>query len=353
MQLCTLFLPVLILYVATVVCGEPTPSFEVELSISSTADNRMKASVAFTNTLPEPQMVMVWGTPFDNIEAGRSFSVSLDGVALPYMGIRVRRNPAYADYIRFEARERLAVEVELSGVYDVSKAGEYVVQMEGYLQALVNEEARSEAASNGIFVTSNSFSIRLAASEQHAHLVREPAETMAHTFTGCTTAHQNAINTAWPRFNYYCSRMQTNLGNSQVRPTAKYTTWFGAHTATRYNKALSTVNNMMAKSQGSGFKWVCNDPYCTQDPSVLAFVYTGDDTRVYMCPAALSLPIDGPYSVTDTIVHEVSHFNTVGGTYDHAYDITPCKNLAINSPGKAVANADNYAFYSDDVTGYL
>ena len=48
-----------------------------------------------------------------------------------------------------------------------------------------------------------------------------------------------------------------------------------------------------------------------------------------------------------TVVHELTHFNTVGYTDDVTYGASSCERLAATSPGQAVRNADNYAYFCE------
>jgi len=48
------------------------------------------------------------------------------------------------------------------------------------------------------------------------------------------------------------------------------------------------------------------------------------------------------------VIHELSHFNAVAGTKDHAYGIENTKALAISSPGYAVLNADSYEYFAEN-----
>ena len=68
-------------------------------------------------------------------------------------------------------------------------------------------------------------------------------------------------------------------------------------------------------------------------------------TRPRSTSAASSSPAvkEGLASEAGTIVHECTH--TFARTQDHAYRSDPCKQLALNNPGKALANADSYKFF--------
>ena len=56
----------------------------------------------------------------------------------------------------------------------------------------------------------------------------------------------------------------------------------------------------------------------------------------------------GTDSKGGTIIHELSHFNVVAGTDDHAYGQTAAKRLAKRSPKKALDNADNHEYFAEN-----
>ncbi|QRV77984.1 peptidyl-Lys metalloendopeptidase [Ceratobasidium sp. AG-Ba] len=68
-------------------------------------------------------------------------------------------------------------------------------------------------------------------------------------------------------------------------------------------------------------------------------------TIVYLCPQFWEAPMVGVDSKAGTIVHENSHFYQNGGTEDHEYGQTGCKDLAKNDPDKAIRNADSHEYF--------
>jgi peptidyl-Lys metalloendopeptidase len=48
------------------------------------------------------------------------------------------------------------------------------------------------------------------------------------------------------------------------------------------------------------------------------------------------------------MIHEMSHFNVVAGTEDHAYGQTAAAQLAVSSPSKAVDNADSHEYFAEN-----
>lgn len=53
-------------------------------------------------------------------------------------------------------------------------------------------------------------------------------------------------------------------------------------------------------------------------------------------------------TMAGTLVHELSHFNAVAGTDDHIYTRGRSMQLAADTPGLAVRNADSYQYFVED-----
>jgi len=79
-------------------------------------------------------------------------------------------------------------------------------------------------------------------------------------------------------------------------------------------------------------------------------VFRDDPLRVvHLCESFWTAPptdctID---SRPGTLIHELSHFTAVAGTKDIRYGADPDRQLAINSPAGAVANADSHEFFAE------
>jgi hypothetical protein len=79
--------------------------------------------------------------------------------------------------------------------------------------------------------------------------------------------------------------------------------------------------------------------------STIAWVYTTDPK----CVIFLGNPFwdnktSEIYSREAALIHEVSHFKSIGNTFDHKYDIE-CEDLTKSKPELALYNADSYAFF--------
>ena len=56
----------------------------------------------------------------------------------------------------------------------------------------------------------------------------------------------------------------------------------------------------------------------------------------------------GTDSKGGTLVHEMSHFNAVAATDDHAYGQSAAKSLATSNPTRALDNADNHEYFAEN-----
>lgn len=62
---------------------------------------------------------------------------------------------------------------------------------------------------------------------------------------------------------------------------------------------------------------------------------------IYFCALFWNQPRNGQNSKAGTLIHEAAHW-AITGDAEYGFD-----QLAINSPNKAVVNADNYQFYAE------
>eukprot|EP00128_Syssomonas_multiformis_P011962 Colp12_sorted_trinity150504_noHs@260 len=131
--------------------------------------------------------------------------------------------------------------------------------------------------------------------------------------------------------------------------TGPYVTWFGTYDATRYSTVKSHFSKIASQLSSGTMKIACHDPQCPAN--TYAFVYPTDSSyTIHLCGAFWSAP-SGAYredSQPGTIIHETSHFNTMGGTRDYQYGSSGAKSLAKSNPSQAIMNADNHEYFSEN-----
>ena len=84
-------------------------------------------------------------------------------------------------------------------------------------------------------------------------------------------------------------------------------------------------------------------------PGLFAFVKPADPSRIFVDKAFVLAPLTGENSRPGTLTHEMSHFVLAGGTKDIAYGIANCKFLARKNPALALANADSFEFFVENL----
>jgi peptidyl-Lys metalloendopeptidase len=286
--------------------------------------------------------LLKWNSPFDTISGASSFTVQRNGEALPYLGALAKRTKSVAAYKELEPSQEVTVTIDLSNDFDFSEKGTYTVQLN-----MPSLEILFDGASTlNVEVVSNEISFFLKAHSSLAPVERSSNDTkLGITYQSCTSSQQTTVNNAWNAFITMVNAMNTYMSTNQQ--TATYTTFFGQ---TSYWSTVAGIISREKSAAGTGaVRFNCAPPSCGSD-DVFAYVYPTDTTKtVYLCGAFWRSKMTGYDSQPGVIVHELSHFNAIGGTKDYAYGVTAAKQLAISSPSKAVANADNYEYYGETV----
>ena len=323
-------------------------------------DDDVVMRVTITNTSSKPQYVLKWHTPFAGIE-DHIFEVKRDGVDVPYLGAHYKRPaPTAKDYYLLKPGASHTSKVEISALYDMSVTGDYTVK---YHAASVNlflpsVDSRPMSASAALAGGADIDSIESAPASMYIDgrlprgtVVGQPFELskvgsgtvspMGLSFSGCTSSQSSTITSAIAAAKTMANG-SVNYLNAGTQGT-RYKKWFGAYTASRYATAKSHFANIKSAFDT---KNVVVDCSCKQ--SYYAYVYPTQPYKIYVCNAFWSAPMTGTDSKGGTLVHEMSHFNVVAGTDDHAYGQSAAASLAISNPTKALDNADSHEYFAEN-----
>ncbi|HEX4954085.1 MAG TPA: M35 family metallo-endopeptidase [Thermoanaerobaculia bacterium] len=310
---------------------------------------------SLANLGTSPAHVLSWQTPVAGVEANL-FAVSLDGRPVPYLGRLVKRaTPTAQDYLTIGPGESISARVELSALYDLTRAGEYAIQYRASLQDGFGGPA-VKAISRPIAVESNAVSFYRAEdglplgpilAELDAPLADGGAPQLGlryltPTYVGCSSTRQSSLVSALSQAQTYAINAAAYLTAGTVGP--RYTTWFGTYKSSRYSSVRSHFNSISSTIQTKTIQFDCST--CTIN--AYAYVYANQPYRIYLCSVFWSAPTQGTDSKAGTIIHELSHFNVVAATDDWAYGQTACKSLATSNPGKAVDNADSHEYFAEN-----
>jgi peptidyl-Lys metalloendopeptidase len=291
-------------------------------------------SLELTNNAEYSVALLRWQLPLDNRFESDSFHIRFNGNQVPYIGARVKfAAPEMGDYVFFEPNETKSFMVVLANSYDFSQAGEYdVIFVKDVLDFETEGDFESLPHLNGFVpysgIISNSLQITTTTGLPQK-ILRVPYP--------CSSSETNQINTA-------ASNQKTMIGYAQsqinVGQSASYSEWFGAFTDSRYNDVYHVIE---AVNRNTVVAYACDNE------NAYAYVYPTDTKHtIYLCRAFWSAPTAGGFDTkAGTLIHELSHFNDIGGTNDYAYGTPAARDLARSNPARAIANADNYEYFSE------
>lgn len=123
----------------------------------------------------------------------------------------------------------------------------------------------------------------------------------------------------------------------------RYTTWFGAHTASRYNTVTGNFGKISTAMNDAAITFDCSSKQ-----NVYAYVYANRPYEIYLGRVFWQVQLTGTDSKAGTLIHEMSHFTVVAGTSDFAYGQTAAKSLASSDPNRAIANADSHEYFAEN-----
>ena len=310
--------------------------------------------VAITNTSNHTVRVPRWELPSDFMEA-KLFQVSRDGQPVQYEGPMVKFGlPQARDFVMLRAGETLRTTVDLSGSYDMSRSGDYVVTLSSSLQHASLSNGEMLKHDNGLPMAIQSVPLRLwvdgsdvLAKGGDNQIAKRPGGggTVVNgvSYVGCSTTQIDTAGKAVVEARKYSENAKGYLNGGTVGP--RYTTWFGAYTSSRYSTVNQNFVSIDAAADQSNGQIKIN---CGCNQSYYAYVYPTRPYEIFVCRAFWSAPLTGTDSKAGTLIHEMSHFNVVAGTDDHVYGQAGAKNLAITDPSKAVDNADNHEYFAEN-----
>jgi peptidyl-Lys metalloendopeptidase len=304
-----------------------------------------------TNHSDEAVYVLRWETPLDGLSRS-IFEVSYQGRPVRYMEKIVHwGHPEADDFVKIAPGQTLSAEVNLAAAYEMVDAGAYTVGFEGQLTYMMATDEKSGHVEDLGAAQLDADAIQLnSLGRSPAYYQRLGAPTGVLDFTkaaayaNCTSTRQSQISSAHTQAKTYATN-SLNYMNAGTRGS-RYTTWFGSYTSSRYTSVKSHYSKISTALNNSTVTYNCS--CAAAYASAFAYVYPSQPYQIYLCNAFWAAPNAGTDSRGGTIVHEMSHFTVNGGTSDYAYGHTAAKNLAKKTPNKAVQNADNHEYFSEN-----
>ncbi|WP_448546565.1 M35 family metallo-endopeptidase [Thalassotalea fusca] len=327
------------------------PQLDVTVDVNALSNGDVNATLTITNNGKGNQKVLGWYT---DLEEEHIFKVTRDGEAVAFYGPHYKRPaPTENDYIKLKSGESLSKTFELSGLYDMSQAGTYEIAYDVASFDLFSNKGQQKKAQKFDVETLSSNSAVVYLDEIAAKGAAAKGKpgggsndcTDGTCFTGrCSNSQQteilSALNSADVMANDAVSYFNSHSANNV---SARYQTWFGQATSSRYNTAKSNFAaiNDAIDNQAKTFDCSCKKSY-------FAYVYPNQPYKVYLCRAFWSANETGTDSRAGTIIHELSHFNVVAGTDDVVYGQSGAKSLAISNPDQALTNADSHEYFAEN-----
>lgn len=325
---------------------------------SLNANDDIEFTLQITNNGRRSVRLLKWDIPGETDEAS-FFSVNRDGRDVLYIGKHYKRGaPTARDYLVLKAGETLSRKVELSTQFDFTVTGSYNIQYTPHHFLPIDREslAASKAGAEQVAGIGTSPSVTIWVQAASESLIEKQLSEKVQTgvitaqsvsySSNCSSSRRSSIASAVSAANTMATNAKSYLQNtatSSRSSSQRYKTWFGSYTSSRWSTATS---HFVKIDDALDTKPLVFDCGCTD--SAYAYVYPTQPYKVYLCSAFWSAPMSGTDSKGGTIVHELSHFNVVAATDDHAYGQTAAKKLASTNPTKALDNADNHEYFAEN-----
>ncbi|WP_394225444.1 M35 family metallo-endopeptidase [Pseudoalteromonas spongiae] len=328
-------------------------ALDVNLNVTHLDNGNVQAELTITNSGKGVQKILSWYT---DLEEENLFAITRDGQAIEFMGPHYKRHaPTDKDFIMLKSGQSLSKTFELSGLYDFSQPGNYDVTYQvksfdlfGRATGKDKQAKRQveQLKSNTVSLWSEGIAQKGSSNKGKPGGGGSTGDCIDGTcFTGrCDNSQKNDIMTALSAADQITNDSVSYLNSHNASNTsARYQTWFGAATSSRYNTVSANFNaiNDAIDNQPLTFDCSCKKTY-------FAYVYPNQPYKVYLCKAFWSANVLGTDSRAGTIVHELSHFTAVAGTDDIVYGQSGAQSLANSNPEQAIENADSHEYFAEN-----
>jgi peptidyl-Lys metalloendopeptidase len=316
---------VIVLVVVTLVSAATArasaPSVDVTVvpvATSFSAADPVRMRVTFENRGAAMVGIPTEAIPEDPLMAPL-FAVERGGVPVRYTGALAKR---VDDTILLAPGAAITRTVDLASGYEFASTGTYTVRYVGEWESI---PVAIEVAGRRSLI--NRFEMSL----------------LPPSYTSCTADQQITAATSLTHARTYAGRATAYLGGTAG---LRYTTWFGAYDATRWNAVQSNFQAMANALNDETIEIHCAGATCTD--STYGYVYASSPYVIYVCGAFWAAPATGTDSQAGTLIHELSHFTVVAGTDDWVYGQSGARSLATGDPAKAIDNADSYEYFAEN-----
>ena len=306
-------------------------------------------SFLFTNNENEDLYLMKRNTPLEGIRSP-FVTITHEDTAILYKGIIVYRlPPTKENFVLLKAGGSISVTVQITDAFSIDTDGLYTVQYSRPLQYLsVNEmNAMSIDQLKESFVSK---SVQLYLEDTHL-LLKPKKEEVKIDYTVHLQDCGSASFSNGDRHNSLTLDAHKKLCDGidkairRIGPIDIYNRWFGTYTSARGSTVKTSYGYMKTGLKTKSVTYYNDGPDCQPNDAA----YTTPSywmTTVYLCGPYYGL---GTYcsGTADTkeriLALEWSH--ALAFRDDEEHGANKCKELAKNSPDKAINNGDSYSYY--------
>jgi peptidyl-Lys metalloendopeptidase len=346
-------LVVTVLAIMSLQVSASKPQLDVQLKVEKTDKGNVSAMLTFTNNGHGQQKILSWYT---DLNEEKIFKIKRDGENVSFYGPHYKRPAATdKDFIKLKSGESLTKAFELTGLYDMSKTGNYEVSYDVRAMHLFGNKGQTKKAERlGIeslaspvaHLWLDGIEFKGGSNAKKPGSVDPSPDCVGNTcFVGrCDNAQKTDLIAARSFADQIAKESVAYLSSHSANNTsARYTSWFGEATPARYDTAVASFNAIddAIENETITFSCKCNN-------TSYAYVYPDRPYEVFVCKSFWATGDTGTDSRGGVIIHEVSHFNVVAGTDDFVYGHAGARDLAISSPDDALNNADNLEYFTEN-----
>ena len=319
------------------------------------ADNGVE--FVLTNNSSDDISLLRWETPLEPELTQDVFAVSysegknksLHAERAMFSGRLIRRTePQPNDFITIAAGESRSAIVPLADYYQLSDQGMHYVSFRGVFSFQQNLQPNRTDRSALLTAPASLKTVYAKTGTVEVDLTPTPEILFARAagYSGCSAQQIAELPGDFDASEQITREAKEALQTLPVNERAgspRYLQWFGDYNSGNYAEALDTYERSEALMERGEVEFLCD---C--DEPFFAFIRRTRPFEVNLCTFYWRASQLGTDSRAGTILHEVSHFNEIGGTEDHAYGAALASALANNDPARAVNNADSIEYFAEN-----
>ncbi|KAJ7304869.1 Metalloprotease [Mycena albidolilacea] len=317
-------------------------------SVNSVADLSLTATV--TNNGAEDIKVLKYGTILDADLPTRSFTVTRNGTAVPFIGIKMSVSLSDADdsaYTTIPAGQSVTVVHDVSALFDFASAGPGPFTFEPvttFQSAPTDQDQQISARSQLVVLEAlaNPLTIAVTGDVVNHQLTRRARDI-------CTSTSQKSFIDA----SYTEAKSLASLSSSYVSSRGAADTLYRAYWGATATSRITSVLNAVASESSTSRTLSCVDSFGACSSGVIAYTVIST-TNIYFCSlffneVTTSRLCSGTTVASrnirgGTTLHEMTH--AVAGTDDIIYG---CASDQALSDANSIQNADNFNCFTTQV----